>query len=77
MAQVLELLGDMPRSLALSGKYSGEVFNRRGKPFLPMSPQTYRPSILVSNHIPVLSSIPTKLGYQVNFDIFLGYDIGQ
>lgn len=31
MAQVMELLGEMPRSLALSGKYSHEMFNRRGQ----------------------------------------------
>lgn len=31
MAQILELLGDMPRSLALSGKYSHEMFSRRGE----------------------------------------------
>ncbi|WVR07352.1 hypothetical protein IAU60_004393 [Kwoniella sp. DSM 27419] len=31
IAQIMELLGEMPRSLALSGKYSHEVFNRRGE----------------------------------------------
>ena len=31
MAQVLELLGEMPKSLALSGKYSHEIFNRKGE----------------------------------------------
>jgi serine/threonine-protein kinase SRPK3 len=31
MAQVMELLGEMPRNLALSGKYSHEMFNRRGE----------------------------------------------
>lgn len=31
MAQVMELLGEMPKSLALSGKYSQEMFTRRGK----------------------------------------------
>ena len=31
VAQIMELLGDMPRSLALSGKYSHEMFNRRGE----------------------------------------------
>ena len=31
MAQILELLGDMPKSLALSGKYSHEIFTRKGK----------------------------------------------
>jgi len=31
MAQILELLGEMPRSLALSGKYSHEVFKRNGE----------------------------------------------
>ncbi|KAJ9099262.1 hypothetical protein QFC21_004143 [Naganishia friedmannii] len=31
LAQILELLGDMPRPIALSGKYSSELFNRRGQ----------------------------------------------
>ena len=31
MAQVLELLGDMPKNLALSGKYSHEIFTRKGE----------------------------------------------
>ncbi|WVQ82070.1 hypothetical protein IAT38_004198 [Cryptococcus sp. DSM 104549] len=30
VAQIMELLGEMPRSLAMSGKYSHEMFNRRG-----------------------------------------------
>lgn len=44
IAQIMELLGEMPRSLALSGKYSHEIFNRRGKPF----PALFTP--LQSNH---------------------------
>ncbi|WVN90144.1 uncharacterized protein L203_105380 [Cryptococcus depauperatus CBS 7841] len=31
IAQIMELLGEMPRSIALSGKYSHEIFNRRGE----------------------------------------------
>ncbi|KAL9939194.1 hypothetical protein V8E36_002007 [Tilletia maclaganii] len=31
IAQVIELLGDFPKSLAFSGKYSADVFNRRGE----------------------------------------------
>lgn len=31
IAQVIELLGDFPKSLAFSGKYSSELFNRRGE----------------------------------------------
>ncbi|KAL1923560.1 uncharacterized protein VTP21DRAFT_8540 [Calcarisporiella thermophila] len=31
IAQIIELLGDFPRHLALSGKYSTEIFNRRGE----------------------------------------------
>jgi serine/threonine-protein kinase SRPK3 len=31
IAQIVELLGDIPRSLALTGKYSHELFNRRGE----------------------------------------------
>ncbi|KAI8921924.1 kinase-like domain-containing protein [Powellomyces hirtus] len=31
VAQIIELLGEFPRSLALSGKYSQELFNRKGQ----------------------------------------------
>ncbi|TPX37591.1 hypothetical protein SmJEL517_g00652 [Synchytrium microbalum] len=31
MAQIVELLGHFPKSLALSGKYSNDIFNRRGE----------------------------------------------
>jgi serine/threonine-protein kinase SRPK3 len=31
LAQIIELLGDMPKSFALSGKYSADLFNRRGE----------------------------------------------
>ncbi|TPX72320.1 hypothetical protein SpCBS45565_g00629 [Spizellomyces sp. 'palustris'] len=31
VAQIIELLGDFPKSLALSGKYSSELFNRKGQ----------------------------------------------
>lgn len=31
IAQVIELLGDFPKSLAFSGKYSADIFNRRGE----------------------------------------------
>ncbi|KAH8916177.1 protein kinase dsk1, partial [Atractiella rhizophila] len=31
MAQMIELLGPMPRHVALSGKYSGDIFNKRGE----------------------------------------------
>lgn len=31
VAQMIELLGKMPRSFALGGKYSLEIFNRRGE----------------------------------------------
>jgi serine/threonine-protein kinase SRPK3 len=33
VAQIMELLGEMPKTLALSGKYSHEMFNRRGQSF--------------------------------------------
>lgn len=32
IAQIIELLGDFPKSLAFSGKYSAEIFNRKGEP---------------------------------------------
>lgn len=37
IAQVIELIGDFPQSLAFSGKYSSRFFNRKGKvnPFTP------------------------------------------
>ncbi|KAJ3012178.1 serine/threonine protein kinase, CMGC group [Thoreauomyces humboldtii] len=31
VAQIIELLGEFPKHLALSGKYSGELFNRKGQ----------------------------------------------
>jgi len=30
IAQIMELMGEFPRSLAFSGKYSSEFFNRKG-----------------------------------------------
>ena len=34
LAHIIELLGPIPRHIALAGKYSREFFNRRGKIFL-------------------------------------------
>jgi len=31
MAQIVELLGEIPKSLALSGRYSQELFNKKGE----------------------------------------------
>ena len=31
VAQIIELLGDFPKSLAFSGKWSADLFNRRGE----------------------------------------------
>jgi len=31
IAQIIELMGEFPRSIAFSGKYSGEFFNRKGE----------------------------------------------
>ena len=45
MAQVMELLGDMPRQLAMSGKYSHEMFNRRGKSNAARSELRMQPSL--------------------------------
>ena len=33
IAQIIELLGDFPKSVAFSGKYSSEFFNRKGEGF--------------------------------------------
>ena len=41
MAQILELLGDMPKALALSGKYSHEIFTRKGENTFPFSRSHY------------------------------------
>lgn len=30
IAQIIELMGDFPKSLAFSGKYSPDFFNRKG-----------------------------------------------
>jgi hypothetical protein len=36
LAHIIELLGPIPRSIALTGKYSREFFNKRGKEtFIP------------------------------------------
>ena len=31
IAQIMELMGEIPKSIAFSGKYSSEFFNRKGK----------------------------------------------
>lgn len=31
IAQIIELVGEFPKSLAFSGKYSSEFFNRKGR----------------------------------------------
>lgn len=30
IAQIMELMGEVPKSIAFSGKYSSEFFNRKG-----------------------------------------------
>ncbi|CAE6524897.1 unnamed protein product [Rhizoctonia solani] len=42
IAQIIELLGEFPKSIAFSGKYSAEFFNRKGKSSLPISPRELR-----------------------------------
>lgn len=32
IAQIIELLGDFPKNVAFAGKYSAEIFNRKGEP---------------------------------------------
>lgn len=34
IAQIIELMGEIPHTLAFSGKYSSRFFNRKGSPFL-------------------------------------------
>jgi serine/threonine-protein kinase SRPK3 len=34
IAQIIELMGELPRSVAFAGKYSHEFFNRKGAIFL-------------------------------------------
>jgi len=31
IAQIMELMGEIPKSVALQGKYSAEFFNRKGE----------------------------------------------
>lgn len=35
IAQIIELVGEFPQSLAFSGKYSSRFFNRKGATFSP------------------------------------------
>lgn len=37
IAQIIELMGEFPKSLAFSGKYSGDFFNRKGMLTVPRS----------------------------------------
>jgi len=49
VAQIIELMGDIPKAIAFAGKYSSEFFNRKGNNLLPSpsppshssSPHTY------------------------------------
>lgn len=38
IAQIIELMGDFPKSIAFSGKYSGDFFNRKGMLMAPSRP---------------------------------------
>lgn len=45
IAQIIELVGEFPKSLALSGKYSNEFFTRKGTrppPCLMMRPKLFQ-----------------------------------
>lgn len=66
VAQIMELLGEMPKTLALSGKYSHEMFNRRG------------PSTLLS-FIRFSYSVGSKADavVQENYGISTVYDYGH
>lgn len=59
MAQVMELLGEMPKSLALSGKYSQEMFTRRGELAFRFPPLIPYSSLYTHSASP--RSIPTCL----------------
>jgi serine/threonine-protein kinase SRPK3 len=37
IAQIIELMGEFPKTLAYSGKYSGDFFNRKGTSIAPRS----------------------------------------
>lgn len=41
IAQIIELMGEFPKTLAFSGKYSGDFFNRKGTSVAP-SPRSAR-----------------------------------
>lgn len=32
VAQIIELLGELPKDYALSGRFSNDIFNRKGEP---------------------------------------------
>ena len=40
LAHIIELLGPIPRSIALMGKYSSEFFTKRGKPHYAVAKHT-------------------------------------
>jgi serine/threonine-protein kinase SRPK3 len=56
---MIELMGNMPREIALSGKYSSEIFNRKGWSF-PSSP-LLTPHSLILNPLPFPHSTPGQL----------------
>lgn len=47
IAQVIELLGPFPRSIALSGKFSADIFTRKGELDLPLSGYYSCPQLMI------------------------------
>lgn len=52
IAQIMELMGEIPRSVAFAGKYSAEFFNRKGKSVCSCLHYEYNPvgKLVSSNH---------------------------
>lgn len=49
LAHIIELLGPIPRSIAMSGKYSREFFTKRGEHNVPVSAFNFKKA---SAHMP-------------------------
>lgn len=44
IAQIMELMGDFPKSVAFSGKYSSDFFNRKGVSRRALPPSLFKNS---------------------------------
>ena len=53
LAHIIELLGDIPRRIAFSGKFSKEFFNKKGKHLIWLNPIQFQESFDPSRTIDV------------------------